>query len=271
MRQTRLFSLLLSAVLVLPLHAQERRYTRLKGYYRVYQATNSLLSYFVDGMMEFYVPVPDSTAEGAGEKKGAVFVDRKILGERRRKAPEANGDDTFIRISLPGLERQTLLESISGEEYSTRNNGDVYRWADKCGKITRGKRKLNGKTDTVTTVEIDNLTGQPGHEIDMGQLRMYGIVARMTQACESESYVSGNVLLSALKRQTFFAHYRGEDDDDRIDVWSEFYVSDSMTITETELKRIRKEKNRVWTFSVPASVPPLDKEVAAGWAKMVEY
>ncbi len=141
MRQTRLFSLLLSAVLVLPLHAQERRYTRLKGYYRVYQATNSLLSYFVDGMMEFYVPVPDSTAEGAGEKKGAVFVDRKILGERRRKAPEANGDDTFIRISLPGLERQTLLESISGEEYSTRNNGDVYRWADKCGKITREQRK----------------------------------------------------------------------------------------------------------------------------------
>ena len=256
---------------VLPLYAQERRYTRLKGYYRVYQATNSLLSYFVDGMMEFYVPVPDSTAEDAGEKRGAVFVDRKILGERRRKAPEANGDDTFIRISLPGLERQTLLESISGEEYSTRNNGDVYRWADKCGKITRGKRKLNGKTEIVTTVEIDNLTGQPGHEIDMGQLRMYGIVARMTQADESESYVSGNVILAALKHQTFFAHYRGEDDDDRIDVWSEFYVSDSMTITETELKRIRKEKNRIWTFSVPASVPPLDKEVAAGWAKMVEY
>lgn len=69
MRQTRLFSLLLSAVLVLPLHAQERRYTRLKGYYRVYQATNSLLSYFVDGMMEFYVPVPDSTAEDAGEEE----------------------------------------------------------------------------------------------------------------------------------------------------------------------------------------------------------
>ena len=70
---------------------------------------------------------------------------------------------------------------------------------------------------------------------------------------------------------TFFAHYRGEDDDERIDVWSEFYVSDRMTITESELKRIKKEKNSVWTFSIPAVVPPLDKEVAEAWTKMVEY
>ena len=44
-----------------------------------------------------------------------------------------------------------------------------------------------------------------------------------------------------------------------------------MTITETELKRIKKEKNSVWTFSIPAVVPPLDKEVAEAWTKMVEY
>ena len=270
MQYIRFVLLFLSAVLVLPLSAQER-YTRLKGYYRVYQATNSMLSYFVDGMMEFYMPLSDSTAMAPGEKKGASFVDRKFLGERRRKAPGANGDDIFVRLSLPGLERQTLLESINSEEYSTRNNGDVYRWADKCGKITREKKKVNGRTETVTTIEIDNLTGQPAHEIDMSQLRMYGIVARMTQADESESYVSGNVILAALKHQTFFAHYRGEDDDDRIDVWSEFYVTDRTTITGSELRRIRKEKNHVWTLSVPASVPPLDKEVSAAWTKMVEY
>lgn len=44
-----------------------------------------------------------------------------------------------------------------------------------------------------------------------------------------------------------------------------------MTITESELKRIKKEKNSVWTFSIPAVVPPLDKEVAEAWTKMVEY
>ena len=242
-------SFLLSIILILAVvntQAQERQYTRLKGYYRVYQSTNSMLSYFIDGMMEFYIPLSDTASEASEGKKGSPFIERKFLGERRRKAPKANGDDTFVRISLPNLERQTLLKSIDSEEYSTRNNGDVYRWADKCGKISKEKRKINGNTEVVTTLEMDELVGQPKHEIDMSQLRMYGIVARMTQYDESESYLSNNFLL-------------------------EFYVSDRMTITESELKRIKKEKNSVWTFSIPAVVPPLDKEVAEAWTKMVEY
>ena len=253
-----------------PMHAQEQQYTRLKGYYRVYQSTNSMLTFFVDGLMEFYIPQSATTIE-TSKKKGLPFVERKFLGERRRKAPKSNGDDTFVRMALPNLERITLLESIDSEEYSTRNNGDVYRWADKCGKISKEKRKINGQPDFVTTIELDELIGQPNHEIDMSQLRIYGIVARMKQFEESESYLSNNLLLASQKHQTFFAHYRGEDDDERIDVWSEFYVSDRMTITESELKRIKKEKNSIWTFSIPAVVPPLDKEVAEAWTKMVEY
>ena len=53
-------SFLLSIILILAIvntQAQERQYTRLKGYYRVYQTTNSMLSYFIDGMMEFYIPL----------------------------------------------------------------------------------------------------------------------------------------------------------------------------------------------------------------------
>lgn len=66
--------------IALSIHAQERKYTRLKGYYRVYQATNSMLSYFVDGMMEFYIPLSDSTTNVSDSKKGSPFVDRKFLG-----------------------------------------------------------------------------------------------------------------------------------------------------------------------------------------------
>ena len=61
-------SFLLSIILILAIvntQAQERQYTRLKGYYRVYQATNSMLSYFIDGMMEFYIPLSDTTAEAS--------------------------------------------------------------------------------------------------------------------------------------------------------------------------------------------------------------
>ena len=59
-------SFLLSIILILAVvntQAQERQYTRLKGYYRVYQTTNSMLSYFIDGMMEFYIPLSDTATE----------------------------------------------------------------------------------------------------------------------------------------------------------------------------------------------------------------
>ncbi len=274
----RIAFFLLLCLLILPAQAQEREYTRLKGYYRVYQATNSMLTYFIDGMMEFYIPLNDSTSETAEAGKGSPFVDRKFLGERRRKAPRANGDDTFVRMSMPNLEQNTLMESIKGEEYSTRNNCDIYRWADLCGRIAYHKSPEQIPNRTAVTITMDNLVGQPGHEIDMSQMKMYGIIARMTSFEERETYrkaSQGNYTLDSLtaahKSQTFFAHYKGEDEDDRIDVWSDFYVTDRMTITESQLKRIRKEKNHVWTFTIPSSVPELDKDVAEAWAQMVEY
>lgn len=271
---SRTLSFLLLFFLALSLQSREKEYIRLKGYYRVYQATNSMLAYFVDGMMEVYIPVPDSSST---TDKGDIFVERKFLGERRRKAPQANGDDTFVRMNLPNLEQVTLIESIRSEVYSVRNNGDVYRWADRCGKITHGTRRQGGILFPTTTIEIDNLVGQPNHEIDMSQLKIYGIVARMTLYDETETY-SGEKesytladLLATCKQQTFFAHYKGDDDDNRIDVWSEFFITDQMTITESELKAIRKEKNHVWTFTIPRTIPRLDKEIEEAWGNMVEY
>ena len=58
--------------------SHEQQYIRLKGYYRVYQSTNFMLSYFVDGMMELYVPL-DTTS------KKPTFVDRKFLAKGAEK------------------------------------------------------------------------------------------------------------------------------------------------------------------------------------------
>lgn len=257
-------------------NAQKPQYTRLKGYYRVYQATNAMLSYFIDGMMEFYIPLHP-------KEKKEVFIDRKFLGERRRKAPAANGDDLFVRMCLPSLEQHLLLESLNGEEYSTRNNGDIYRWADKCGRISTDRVKIDNQWKDIKTIEMDELVGQPKHELDLSQLKMYGIVARMIRYDESESYLTAYLpqgndtvytispLFSAQKYQTFMAHYRGDDTDDRIDIWCDFYVTDRMIINETEKKRVEKEKNRVYTFTIPALVPSLDKEIEEAWKKMIEY
>ena len=250
--------------------SHEQQYIRLKGYYRVYQSTNFMLSYFVDGMMELYVPL-DTTS------KKPTFVDRKFLGERRRKAKQANGDETFVRINMPALESTPLIESIKSEEYSTRNNGDIYRWADKCGTITLHKFPDQKLATTGITIKMDNLTGQRNHEIEMNQLKMYGIIARMTQFDEEETYAKHagtytlNDLFSAHKHQTFMARYRGEDADEQIDVWSDLFITDRAVISESEMKRIRKEKPRTQTFDIPSSVPQLDDNILQAWLQMIEY
>lgn len=250
--------------------SHEQQYIRLKGYYRVYQSTNFMLSYFVDGMMELYVPL-DTTS------KKQTFVDRKFLGERRRKAKQANGDETFVRINMPALESTPLIESIKSEEYSTRNNGDVYRWADKCGTISKHKFPNQKIATTGITINMDNLMGQENHEIEMNQLKMYGIIARMTQFDEQETYVehAGTYTLkdlySAHKHQTFMAHYRGEDADEQIDVWSDLFITDRAIISESEMKKIKKEKPRTLTFEIPSSVPQLDNNILQAWLQMVEY
>jgi hypothetical protein len=250
--------------------SHEQQYIRLKGYYRVYQSTNFMLSYFVDGMMELYVPL-DTTL------KKTTFVDRKFLGERRRKAKQANGDETFVRINMPALETTPLIESIKSEEYSTRNNGDVYRWADKCGTISKHKFPNQKIATTGITINMDNLMGQENHEIEMNQLKMYGIIARMTQFDEQETYVehAGTYTLkdlySAHKHQTFMAHYRGEDADEQIDVWSDLFITDRAIISESEMKKIKKEKPRTLTFEIPSSVPQLDNNILQAWLQMVEY
>ena len=250
--------------------SHEQQYIRLKGYYRVYQSTNFMLSYFVDGMMELYVPL-DTTS------KKQTFVDRKFLGERRRKAKQANGDETFVRMNMPALESIPLIESIKSEEYSTRNNGDIYRWADKCGTISKHKFPNQKIATTGITINMDNLMGQENHEIEMNQLKMYGIIARMTQFDEQETYVehAGTYTLkdlySAHKHQTFMAHYKGEDTDEQIDVWSDLFITDRVIISESEMKKIKKEKPRTLTFEIPSSVPQLDNNILQAWLQMVEY
>ena len=256
--------------MAIAMQANGQQYLRLKGYYRVYQSTNFMLSYFVDGMMELYVPL-DTTS------KKTTFVDRKFLGERRRKAKQANGDETFVRMNMPALESTSLMESIKSEEYSTRNNGDIYRWADKCGTITLHKFPDQKLATTGITIKMDNLTGQRNHEIEMNQLKMYGIIARMTQFDEEETYAKHagtytlNDLFSAHKHQTFMARYRGEDADEQIDVWSDLFITDRAVISESEMKKIKKEKPRTLTFEIPSSVPQLDNNILQAWLQMVEY
>lgn len=224
----------------------------------MWQTTDSVLSYFWDGYMEIYVPKDTS------ELSEGNFCERKFLGERRRKATSTNGDDLFIQINLPNLESLPLANSVTGEEYSTRNNGDIYLLKYKAGNISH--------TDSTTTITMDELAGRPEHSLDMSQLKMYGIVATMTDYVESETRLTAtNGLLSFSKHTEYLSHYKGEDADERITVNSEFFVTARQDITKAELKKIKKSKNRIWQFNVPTNIPPLPHKIATAWTRLIEY
>ena len=232
----------LSFLLPMEGRAQDE-YIRLKGYYRTYQYTDSVLTHVVDGMMEFFIPT---------DEKGE-FADRKFLGERL----QTNGDDeTFLRMALPNLEVMPLIKSIEGEEYSQRNNGDVYLFDKKAGNISR--------TCDEVVVSIDELTGRENHELDMSQLKLAGVDARMTIFDEQEKYnlskeqtASYADLASSRKHQAFIFRFLNDDEYHRADVLSEFYVTDRTTISKRDKRKVMRQKNKIQNFKVPDSVPPL--------------
>lgn len=218
-------------------------YVRLKGYYRAYQYTDSVLTHVVDGMMEFFIPT---------DEKGE-FADRKILGERLQSD---GSNETFLRMALPNLEVMPLIKSIEGEEYSQRNNGDVYLFDKKAGNISR--------TCDEVVVSIDELTGRENHELDMSQLKLAGVDARMIVFDEQEKYslskeqtISYVDLASSRKHQAFIFRFLNDDEYHRADVFGEFYVTDRTTISKKDKRKVMRQKNKIQNFKVPDSVPPL--------------
>ena len=94
----------------------------------------------------------------------------------------------------------------------------------------------------------------------------------MTDFDETETrFLTTNDLVSFSKRLGYKAHYKGEDEDEKIMVTTDFYVTDRQNITKELLNKIRKEKNRIWEFNIPRGIPALPDEVASAWQELVEY
>lgn len=239
----------------------QETFTRMKGYYRVWQTTNDSLTYFWDGYMEVYVP------DGYDETSNNTFCDRKILGERHRSAAFADGNDLFMQMGLPNPETTPLIESVTGDEYSTRSNGDIYFLKYKAGHIE--------KTDSLCTITMDELAGRPDHSLDMSQLKMYGFTGTMTAFDETETYTTQTGrpytladMTSSSKRQTLNVRRTGGDEKNEITIVSQLYITDRQKIDKAQLKKIKKEKTRKWEFTIPTNIPPLDSHIAEQWMKM---
>lgn len=241
--------------------AAAHRWVLPSGYYRVLEQVDTVPAYFVDGMMECFFPL--SAAEENRSAKRPQWADRRFLGERRRRAQWAI-DETFVRMSMPALELSSLAESVAGEEYSRRNNGDIYRWDDLAGRWHQ---------DGLT---VDELAGQQGHELALDALRVYGIVARTVTFEDSESYVGeAPFLMNQLARwerhQVLMARYRGEDEEQRVELWSQFYVVGRDTVDDATRRRLLRTKNKDPRLEVPDAVPEPPAAFLQAWGGMEAY
>ena len=241
--------------------AVERPWVRLLGYYRVMEQVDTVPAYFVDGMMECFVPLSVVADERADKRPR--WVDRRFLGERRRKARWA-GDDTLVRMMMPALELSSLAESVAGEEYSRRTNGDIYRWGDRAGRWY---------ADGLT---VDELAGQQGHELALDALRVYGIVARAVTFEDTESYVGEapfrmNQLARWERHQVLMARYRGEDEEQRVELWSQFYVVHRDTVDDATRRKLLRTKNKDPRLEVPDAVPEPPATFLQAWGGMEAY
>lgn len=245
-----LFILFLLFLTALPAASQNDLYLRVKGYYKVEQSVDSVPTITLDGMMEVYYPLGKAGGDKKQKNGRGVFSERKILGERLAKAPGTNSDELFVRMAIPAPELSTLMQSIQGDEYSMRTDGSVYLFDHQCGTMKCDKN--------MTFLTIDNLAGRENHTLALDELKLYGVVARLTRFEETEtySYQAGgsyppSTLQKSTKHQTFMARYRGEDEDEQIDISSTFIVTDRQTITKKELKKIKKQKNKAQNFAIP--------------------
>ncbi len=110
-------SILLSLILILAVvntQAQERQYTRLKGYYRVYQSTNSMLSYFIDAFL---------WGENRSEKLPDSY--RKQLIANLRQFVEQQKKEN------EGIDSVSLASSVFSEKDSTASAFLLLHYGDK--------------------------------------------------------------------------------------------------------------------------------------------
>lgn len=241
--------------------AAERQWVRVSGYYRVLEQVDTVPAYFVDGMMECFFPL-SAVQDGRADKR-TRWADRRFLGERRRRARWAN-DDTLVRMMMPALELSSLAESVAGEEYSRRNNGDIYRWGDLAGRWHQ---------DGLT---VDELAGQQGHELALDALRVYGIVARAVTFEDTEKYIGSSPyrmpqLAQWERHQVLMARYRGEDEEQRVELWSQFYVVGRDTVDDATRRKLLRTKNKDPRLEVPDAVPAPPAAFLQAWSGMETY
>lgn len=209
--------------------APKAEYVYLKGYYRSYQLNDSCLKYYEDGIVEFYIPM-----------KGRN-IERKIIEYRTLQNKELTGKDKIrkfhvsdIHVSLPYLERKTLIESRKNKYQSEKDSANYIPLLFNNSPVGMIKKDTMLKT---CRIELDILATEKKQT-----LTLFGYTTRLAAGYNTETYklkkdyYSQLDLLNKKDYRKIFYKYKKDEKEQQIEVINEFYVLNHSYKTKDKVK-----------------------------------
>lgn len=229
------------------IEGDKREYIRLKGYYRSYQTNDSVLMYYRDGMVEYYVKCKD------GDIDVDASAERFLRNEKayRKGAKKTfNLSDNMTARPLP--EKKTLLEKSNGRYTLT---GDSTAQDIMLGTHVVG-RLCKDKAGDLTTMTIDLLAPE-----QTKTTTLFGKTCTLEQFKQTETYKYDNEYESLMNlRQlksirSYRFDYNKKNTSQLITAVSELYIFETEYVSKAEKRnRQRATHNETNTASAAKTI-----------------
>lgn len=243
--------------------SQRPKYVRLKGYYRSYQSNDSVLKYYVDGIVEYYINLKNGKLDIKNFGSRHMRND-KIISKDRKRAFTLSDQATF----RPWLEGTTYIEECKKK----------YEKKDSIGKIFLFKEnKAFGfiKKDSLAKVcyiEADKLPTYNKLSHSLFGFNQEIVSDHFTEAYQltSDDYYSFKNLLFQKTDQSYNYWYKKDSHKQLIHIITELYITEqeyqdrksketNSNLTPTEAAEVI-EKFQV-THHIPKLAPNIQSEM----------
>jgi len=216
-------------------------YLVLKGYFRTFQAYDSLPKYFADGIVEYYIPV------NGGSIKLRVIAYR-VFGNK--PLVEKLNQKTVVRYVNPArtplLGRNTIQQGLSNDYtlHKTNTGFDIIKSDSTVGTI-----RFDSKNH-IAKMYLDNVA--PNKEIEREFL---GFVIKTKKYELLENYQFNDsahigikdLLNSSLRYNSIYFHKgKKKDDVHEAELIIDFYVMSNKYITKNDYKKVKKEMQSIY-------------------------
>jgi hypothetical protein len=244
-------------------------YIVLQGYFRTYQAYDSIPLYFADGIAEYYIPINrKSTKQRVVAYR--VFGNKPLLEKLNRKKI------VFVHMSaqMPSLNKDNIIVKSLDNKYTlkkTTSGYNILKSDSLAGFIHYDT--TNGSTNT--KMYLDKIA--PSKEITKNFLGLTMIFKKSELLNDYQimdtAHISARDLIDKNDNSIFFYKWKKDSSFNELEFINEFYVTKKHFISGEDFKKIRKTmqsidlrdghsyENNYWEDLDKYKIPPLNDAI----------